>query len=210
MSSPWERLPGARGCLRARPWLLPLVSARRAAELATASGSHPRPSPLPRPRLSPALRSLPRPLCLRRPAPSCAPAPPVSALPPAPRFPAERSSCSLSRGGDLGALPAPEHLGRSVRWAWRSLTKRWFLGSGSLAECVKPLSLSRGDPASPRPASSEDRKRVLVVRGNFAAERLAADGASVSNALGRCSCKELLWCQCSRCRKEAKVCASDS
>lgn len=52
--------------------------------------------------------------------------------------------------------------------------------------CVKPFPGQGGDPASLRPASSGDRKRVLVVRGNFAAERLArrANDASVRNALG--------------------------
>lgn len=43
----------------------------------------------------------------------------------------------------------------------------------ALQSVCKTLPPSRGDPASLRPASSGDRRRVLVLRGNFPAERPA-------------------------------------
>lgn len=133
-----ERLPGARRCLCARPFLLRLVPAPCSPKLPTASSSHPRPCPSPKaptfscarlpsaPFLSPAFGYL------LRSAPSCSPDPLASPLPPVPSFPAERSEFSFLPGGKLGVLPAPGHLCQSDRWVWR----RWFLGSGCLAECV--------------------------------------------------------------------------
>lgn len=107
-----ERLPGARRCLCARPFLLRLVPAPCSPKLPTASSSHPRPCPSP-----------------KAPTFSCARLPSAPFLPPAfgslllsrpPGIPstssaqfscgAERSEFSFLPGGKVGVLPAPGHL----------------------------------------------------------------------------------------------------
>ncbi|VCW84294.1 unnamed protein product, partial [Gulo gulo] len=83
----------------------------------------------------------------------------------------------------------------------------------ALQSVCKTLPPSRRDPASLRPASSGDRRRVLVLRGNFPAERPApcrSKPLRCHRTLSGRSRKELLLFRCSRRRKEAKVCASDS
>ncbi|XP_047557597.1 sterile alpha motif domain-containing protein 1-like [Lutra lutra] len=196
-------------------------------------------APLAAPAGSRALCPLPH-YCARL--PPASPQPPVapalsrSPLPPAPFLPPALGSllappllsplyllCQVPCGAER-ALPlagrgprrsprAPsglDSLSAGAGGVWR---RGRFSDLTALQSVCKTLPPSRGDPASLRPAGSGDRRRVLVLRGNFPAERPApcrSKPLSCHRTLSGRSRKELLLFRCSRRGKEAKVCASDS
>lgn len=131
---------------------------------------------------------------------SCAPVPSALLLPPAfgsllrPRSPGSPSTS----GAQIASRRARAPFRGEGTWAFSKPRERWTACARGLEEfggeivpqvgqpsgvSVKPFLLVAGT-VSPRPASPGDRKRVVAVRGNFPAERLAkANRASVRNAL---------------------------
>ncbi|XP_045295353.1 sulfated surface glycoprotein 185-like [Leopardus geoffroyi] len=212
--SPHERRPRPRRFLRARPSRARGLRGPVPFYPTTAPGSHPRPRRSPKLPLSPAVRPLPRPFCLWRLAPSLRPRSTGILSTSSAQVPcrAERVFALAGRGPrrspSAGAPRTVCPLGLE-EFGCRVVSRI----RQPCRVCCKTLPPSRGDPASLRPASSGDRRRVSVVRGKLSSRapcRLAgANLASVKNALCESSsCKELLF-QCSRRRRQAKVCASE-
>ncbi|XP_047681376.1 vegetative cell wall protein gp1-like [Prionailurus viverrinus] len=187
--SPHERRPRPRRFLRARPSRARGFRGPVPFDPTPAPGSHTRPRRSPKLPLSPAVRPLPRPFCLWRLAPSLRPRSTGILSTSSAQVPcrAERVFALAGRGPrrSLPSAGAPrtvcplglEEFGCRVVSRIRQPCR----------VCCKTLPPSRGDPASLRPASSGDRRRVSVVRGKLSSRapcRLAgANLASVKNAL---------------------------